>query len=190
MYIICCIIYYITIKGVFIFIFYIELQWMLLSLLFIINLFLIIWIIIHYISLIYLVIILFLFIWILIINWCNDLLIESIILLTTIEHYLIIIGIKLMLISELMLFISCFWCVINIRLMSGPLSLFFIIPFISCNAFSIPFTNLIILLYSSYPLNGSQLALKSGDLLIILASLFIILYYLLLIIYILEYYIL
>ena len=91
---------------------------------------------------------------------------ESIILLTTIEHYLIIIAIKLMLISELMLFISCFWCVINIRLMSSPLSLFCIIPFISCNAFSIPFSNLIILLYSSYPLNGSQLALKSGDLLI------------------------
>ena len=92
-----------------------------------------------------------------------------------------------MLISELMLFISCFWCVINIRLMSGPLSLFFIIPFISCNAFSIPFTNLIILLYSSYPLNGSQLALKSGDLLINItllktcisfAVLFIIYYYL------------
>ena len=91
---------------------------------------------------------------------------ESIILLTTIEHYLIIIAIKLMLISELMLFISCFWCVINIRFMSSPLSLFCIIPFISCNAFSIPFSNLIILLYSSYPLNGSQLALKTGDLLI------------------------
>ena len=73
---------------------------------------------------------------------------------------------KLMLISELLLFISCFWCVINIRFMCSPLSLFSIIPFISSNAFSIPFSNLIILLYSSYPLNGSQLALKTGDLLI------------------------
>ena len=112
----------------------------------------------------YLLMSLFLLAWFITYNWLNDLWIESWIALTNIEQITIVIGIKLMLISEWMLFIVCFWCIINYRLSSDALSLFFLFPLLSSYAFSIPFTNLIILLFSSYPLNGCQIALKSGDL--------------------------
>jgi cytochrome c oxidase subunit 3 len=69
-----------------------------------------------------------------------------------------------MLISELMLFLVCFWGLLNFRLISNAFTLFYLFPLLSSYAFSIPFSNLVILLFSSYPLNGSQIALKSGDL--------------------------
>ena len=148
--------------------------------LFIINIFILSWILLWYdyysflpyifiiinyfISLCYLLLAVFMIIWLLILNRLNDFWIESFIALTIIEQITIIIGIKLMLISELMLFIACFWCLINFRLMSNAFSLFFVFPLLSSYAISIPFTNLLLLLFSSYPLNGSQIAIKSGDL--------------------------
>lgn len=105
-------------------------------------------------------------IWILIYNWSSDYWIESIISFTTLEQLNIINSIQLMLLSELMLFYSCFWVLINYRLVSNALSLLTIYPLLSSYAFSIPFTNLLLLLISSYPLNGVLISIKNGNLLI------------------------
>lgn len=90
---------------------------------------------------------------------------------TFLEQINIIIGIKLLIISELMLFITCFWYLINFRIIINYT--LFIYPLFSSYAFSIPFSNLLILVLSSYPLNGSQIAIKNGDLLINIILLFI-----------------
>jgi heme/copper-type cytochrome/quinol oxidase subunit 3 len=79
--------------------------------------------------------------------------------------------IKLLIISELMLFITCFWYLINFRIIINYT--LFIYPLFSSYAFSIPISNLLILVLSSYPLNGSQIAIKNGDLLINIYLLFI-----------------
>ena len=71
-----------------------------------------------------------------------------------------------MLLSELMLFYSCFWVLINYRLLTNAFSLLTIYPLLSSYAFSIPFSNLLILLFSSFPLNGVLISIKNGNLLI------------------------
>ena len=102
-----------------------------------------------------------LFIWLLVIIWLIDLLIESFIALTIIEQLSLIVGIKLLLLSELMLFFACFWCYINFRLIGSVLLLFYF-PLLSCYSFSIPFSNLLILLFSSLPIQCSQIFIKIG----------------------------
>jgi len=61
-----------------------------------------------------------------------------------------------------MLFIACFWCLINFRFISNAFSLFFSFPLLSCYSFSIPFSNLCILLFSSLPLQSAQIFIKIG----------------------------
>ena len=84
-------------------------------------------------------ILLLLFLWLLINIWLVDLLIESFIALTIIEQSALIASIKLLLLSELMLFFACFWCYINFRLI-GSIILLFYFPLLSCYSFSIPFS--------------------------------------------------
>ena len=60
-----------------------------------------------------------------------------------------------------MLFLSCFWCYINFRLITSLLLLFYF-PLLSCYSFSIPFSNLLILLFSSLPVQCSQIFIKIG----------------------------
>lgn len=103
---------------------------------------------------------------IIIYNWITDYWIESIILFSINEQLNIINAIKLLLISELMLFYSCFWVLINSRLIVNSISLISIYPLLSSYAFSIPFSNLLLLLFSSYPLNGVLISIKNGNLLI------------------------
>ena len=100
--------------------------------------------------------------WIYIFNWLNDLCIESFFALTLTEQLSLIYGIKLLIISELMLFVACFWCLINFRFISNAFSLFFSFPLLSSYPFSIPFSNLCILLFSSLPLQSAQIFLKIG----------------------------
>jgi len=92
-------------------------------------------------------------------GWMNDLWIESHFGLTRIEQYSTIVGIKLLLISELMLFFACFWCSIDFR---------FIISFpllsSSSYSFSIAWSNACLLQLSSLPIQSSQLFIKNGDL--------------------------
>ena len=54
--------------------------------------------------------------WLSIIIWLVDLFIEAFIALTIIEQLALTLGIKLLLLSELMLFFACFWCYINFGL--------------------------------------------------------------------------
>jgi len=102
-----------------------------------------------------------LILWLSISIWLVDFLIESFIALTTIEQLALIVGIKSLLLSELMLFFACFWCYINFRLI-GSILLLFYFPLLSCYSFSIPFANLLILLFSSLPIQCSQIFIKIG----------------------------
>ena len=104
---------------------------------------------------------LLLLLWLSIIIWLVDLLIEAFIALTIIEQLALTLGIKLLLLSELMLFFACFWCYINFRLI-GSILLLFYFPLLSCYSFSIPFTNLLVLLFSSLPIQCSQIFIKVG----------------------------
>ena len=107
-------------------------------------------------------IIILLLLWIFIFNWLNDIYIESFISITLTEQLSLKCGIKLLIISELSLFIACFWCLINFRFLSNAFSLFFSFPLLSCYTFSIPFSNLLILLFSSLPLQSTQIFIKIG----------------------------
>ena len=97
--------------------------------------------------------------WLVIIIWLVDFFIESMIALTIIEQLALISGIKLLLLSELMLFISCFWCYLDFRLIGF---LLFYFPLLSCYSFSIPFSNPPILVFPSLPIQCCQILIKIG----------------------------
>ena len=126
------------------------------------NIILIIWLTFWYNYLPLFSILILLWVWLYIFNWFNDLYIESFLCITLTEQLSLIYGIKLLIISELMLFVACFWCLINFRFISNAFSLFFSFPLLSCYSFSIPFSNLCILLFSSLPLQSAQIFIKIG----------------------------
>ena len=84
--------------------------------------------------------------------WSSDLFLESFIFLSIIILYSLIYSLKWLIVSEFMLFFACFWSFIYFRL--GSLIYFYLILF-SNTCFSIPFSELIILVYSSLSLNAS-----------------------------------
>ena len=98
----------------------------------------------------------------------NDLWLEWFISFTSIEQYSIISGIKLMIVSELMLFFSCFWSMMNYRLSYSYF--LFSSPVIVTYSFSIPFSNLVLLLFSSLPIQSAQLFIKIGFLITTIES--------------------
>jgi heme/copper-type cytochrome/quinol oxidase subunit 3 len=100
--------------------------------------------------------------WISVINWLTDLWIESTVGFTVIEQLGVVIGIKWLILSELMLFYCCFWSVINFRIIVPGFSMFFSFPLLSSYSFAIPFSNLLILLFSSLPIQAAQLFYKVG----------------------------
>jgi cytochrome c oxidase subunit 3 len=104
---------------------------------------------------------LLLLLWLSIIIWLVDFLIEPFIALTIIEQLSLIVGIKLLLLSELMLSFACFWCYINFRIIACILLLFYF-PLVSSYSFSIPFTNPLIPLFSSLPIQSTQIFIKIG----------------------------
>lgn len=61
-----------------------------------------------------------------------------------------------------MLFLACFISYINFRLISNAISTFFTFPLILTYNFSIPLCNLLILLFSSLPIQASQIFIKIG----------------------------
>ena len=126
------------------------------------NIILITWLTFWYNYLPLFTILILLLVWLYIFNWLNDLNIESFFSITLTEQLSLIYGIKLLIISELMLFVACFWCLINFRFISSAFSLFFSFPLLSCYSFSIPFSNLCILLFSSLPLQSAQIFIKIG----------------------------
>ena len=94
--------------------------------------------------------------WFSTIIWIVDFLIESFITLTLIEQLSLIVGIKLLLFSEVMLFFTCFWCYLNFRFIGSIFYLFYF-PLFTFYSFSIPFGNLLIPLFSSLPIQSSQI---------------------------------
>lgn len=60
-----------------------------------------------------------------------------------------------------MLFTACFWSYCNFRLIGSTLLLLYF-PLLSCYSFSLPFTNLLVLLFSSLPIQCSQVFIKIG----------------------------
>ena len=102
------------------------------------------------------------FMWFISLNWINDLLIESTFVLTRLEQRSLVFGFKLFILSELMLSIACFRAFGNFRLFSSSSFFSFSFPLFSSYSFPLPFSNLLIPLYSSLALNGSQLFPKIG----------------------------
>ena len=115
----------------------------------------------YYISYSISFILLLLLLWLSIIIRLVDFLIEPFIALTIIEQLALIVGIKLLLLSELMLSFACFWCYINFRII-GCILLLFYFPLLSSYSFPIPFTNPLIPLFSSLPIQCSQIFIKIG----------------------------
>lgn len=93
-------------------------------------------------------------------NWLLDLFIEfSLLNATLTESILLFIGLKLFILSEFILFSSCFVTYFNFRLLVLFYPLF---SSLFLNSYSIPLSNLFILLYSSFSLQSASLFIKVG----------------------------
>ena len=76
-----------------------------------------------------------------------------------------IIGIKLLILSELMLFFACFRILFNFKLLSSFgffIIYYYLFNFINCFSYAIPLTNLILLVCSSVPVHNSSIFIKQG----------------------------
>jgi len=95
-------------------------------------------------------------------SWLCDLWLETFGKMTGLEMRMILSAMKWLIFSELMLFVGCFWALINFRLVTWGLYFIFYFPLFSFNALSIPFSNLMILLYSTLPCQSLLLFIKVG----------------------------
>jgi len=100
--------------------------------------------------------------WVSAFNWIDDTWMESFLAFTRTEQFSWTFGIKWLIISELMLFFAGFWSLINFRVISNAFSLFFSFPLLSSYSFAIPFSNLLILLFSSISIQAAQLFRSIG----------------------------
>lgn len=91
--------------------------------------------------------------------WLVDLFYESFIYITSTELISFIYSIKWLIVSESLLFLSCFYGIIHYRLFS--LYYYYLLLF-NFPCFSIPFSELIILIWSSLSLNASFLFIFIG----------------------------
>ena len=94
--------------------------------------------------------------------WINDYCIENSFSFTRTEQFSLVYGIKIMILSEFLLFFACFWSLINFRLILNAWCLFFCFPLLSSNSFAIPYTNVILLLFSSLPIQSASIFYKIG----------------------------
>lgn len=97
-------------------------------------------------------------------NWSNDYWLECGLVFTKVEQTSLIYGFKLFVLSEFFLFVSAFWSYINLRLNLSNFGLYSLFPLFPTIAFSLPFSNLFILLTSGFPLSSSQVFSKLGSL--------------------------
>lgn len=92
--------------------------------------------------------------------WINDILLEGVLVFSRTEQFSLIFGIKLLILSEFMLFFCLFWTEINFRFI---LNVFiFMLPLLSSFTFAIPYTNVIVLLFSSLPIQATLIFYKVG----------------------------
>ena len=94
--------------------------------------------------------------------WIKDYSIENLFGFTLTEQMSLIYGIKLLILSEFMLFFMCFWVMMDFRLVSNSFSLFYFYPLISSYTFAIPYSNVMVLLYSSLPCQSLIVFVKLG----------------------------
>ena len=109
-------------------------------------------------SISYLVFICLVFILFIVSVWLYDLYYESYLYLVLNEQVALLLAVKLVILSEFMLFFSCFWAYADLRLIT-------ILPIVSnysTYTFSIPFSNLLLLLFSSLPLQSANVNVKMG----------------------------
>ena len=131
------------------------------SIIFLLFLSLVLILFFNYINIIFIIVILFSFIFFLVL-WINDLIIENLFSFTQSEQFSLVYGIKIMILSEWMLFFACFWGLINFRLISNAWCLFFCFPLLSSNSFAIPYSNVILLFFSSLPIQSASIFYKIG----------------------------
>ena len=101
---------------------------------------------------------LFLSCWLTLTLWLYDLWIESFIGFVRKSQIAHTTGIKLFLFSEFMIFISCFVCLVNYIILTDTFSCFFTFPLIDCYSYGMPFSNTMLLLLSSIPVQGSNIS--------------------------------
>lgn len=117
-----------------------------------------VWILVRYVMVYSL---LFLFIFFLFM-WLNDIITECSFVFTSTEQFSLIYGIKLLILSEFMLFFCLFWTEINFRFILSVFSCFYALPLLSSFCFAIPYTNVIVLLFSSLPIQATIIFYKVG----------------------------
>ncbi len=98
------------------------------------------------------------------INWANDYWLEGGLVMTLVEQNSLIYGFKLFVLSEFFLFVSAFGSFINLRLNLSNFGLYSLFPLFSTIVFSLPFSNLFILVTSGFPMSASQIFSKIGNL--------------------------
>lgn len=91
-----------------------------------------------------------------------DQIIENSFSFTRTEQFSLVYGIKIMILSERMLFFACFWCMIDFRSISNAYCLFFCFPLLSSYSFAIPYSNVILLPFSSLPIQSASIFYKIG----------------------------
>lgn len=139
----------------------------------IVNIIILSWLIIWFINYFYVIYVIYVIInyfysylfftlWLSGLNWMNDILLECFLCLTLTEQFSLINGIKWLIFSEWMLFYGCFWSLIHFRLISPGFSLFFSYPLLSSCSFAIPISNFFILIFSSVPIQSTQIFVKIG----------------------------
>ena len=109
--------------------------------------------------------------WIIIYTWLTDLWIESYFGLTKAEQYSLLIGIKLLIIGEAMLFLVCFWLLINIRYNCNTFSIYISFPLLSNYPFSIAWSNALILQLSSLSIQSAAIFIRCNSLIYTIESL-------------------
>lgn len=101
----------------------------------------------------------------------NDYRIESYLSSTKTEQISLIVGIKLSLVSELMLSFARFRVLINFRLIGSTFLFILSFPLLSCYSFSIAWSNALIPQLPSLPIQSSQLYIKCADIVYFIESL-------------------
>ncbi len=94
--------------------------------------------------------------------WINDFLTECSFSFTRTEQHSLVYGIKLLILSEFMLFFSVFWSLLNFRFILNVFSCFYALPLLCSFCFAIPYSNVIVLLFSSLPIQATIIFYKVG----------------------------
>ncbi len=94
--------------------------------------------------------------------WINDYITECVFCFSRTECFSLVFSIKLFILSEFMLFFCVFWTQLNFRFILNVFSCFYSLPLLSSFCFAIPYSNVLILLFSSLPVQACLIFYKFG----------------------------